>query len=134
MHLRPGQLSTQLMRSAVVDAAMLIVMHKGCPVGAPHEGPVHGFALDDAAMAQQHKIAQLAFIQVHAVQDAALLDQVEEQDRQCMAWGGFSKCKDIKLPAAVCGLESAEDNKQCSLTWSDQLCHSHCVHGNEEED
>ncbi len=51
------------------------------------------------------KIAQLAFIQVHTVQDAALLDQVEEEDRQCVARGGFSQCKDIKLPAAVCALQ-----------------------------
>ena len=49
--------------------------------------------------------AQLPFIQVQAVQDAALLDQVEEEDRQCVARGGFSKCKDIKLPAAVCALQ-----------------------------
>ena len=49
-----GQRVSSLHQEVVVQAAMLVVMHKGCPVGAPHKGPVHGFALDDAAMAQQH--------------------------------------------------------------------------------
>ena len=47
------------------------------------------------------KGAQLALIKVQFLQDAAVLGQEEEQDRQSGAWSSLGKGEDIKLPA-VC--------------------------------
>lgn len=49
-----GQGVSSLDQEIIVQASMLVVMHEGCPVGAPHQGLVHGFGLHDAPMTQQH--------------------------------------------------------------------------------